>query len=195
MKNWKTVHQGPHSHVATLGERWEGAIPLHQPYSPVCPRLHLASFTHCPCLLLPVSLRPAPAPPSCLLWHLFLPNRNPGQEGLTTGCPTGLACPWLQTFAHAVLSAWNGFPQISARCYKPSSGEGLECRVQGFLERVTIRHFSLVQWCHTLSKLNIVNLLQGTTSREKTQHPRLELPRKNKAICIPERFKVNPIGD
>lgn len=53
-----------------------------------------------------------------LFWLLLLPLQKialSSQEGLATGCPTGLAYVQLQAFAQAILPAWNGFPQMLAQ--------------------------------------------------------------------------------
>lgn len=108
--------------------------------------------------------------PSCLLWHLFLPNRKPFRQARK-------GQPWAVHLALPVLTpglCWHCLacleglsPNISS-VYKPSSGEGLECWVQSRCpECVTTQHVRPVQGCHTLSKLNVGNLLQRTTTQRE----------------------------
>lgn len=144
---------------------------LDEPYSPLCSRSHLASLSFLPGLLAPVGFwvfDPAPAP--SFLGPLI--STTPAQQktslwcekGLPTGCATGLACPWFQAFAQAVPPAWNSFPQISAQGARYAAGRawGTECEV---LQKNAA--FYSMQWCHTLSKLNVVGLLQGNLTSER----------------------------
>lgn len=116
--------------------------------------------------------------PSCLLWHLFLPNRKPFLQarGPAMGCPSGLACPWHQAFADTVWPAWKGFPQISAQCISHPAGRAwsAECKV----DVQNVWQLSMSAPCKDVTpspNSMLGTCFRGPQPKEKTQYPRSEL--------------------
>lgn len=135
-----------------------------------------------------------------LFLFLFLPPQKialSSQEGLATGCPTGLACVRPQAFAQAVRSAcleWL-FPDVSS-AGNPSR------QVTNPLGQVLSVKFSRTSSNTAFHPSVVMSLSLQTRCCASGDHdPERKLsmwdwnfPQRYRPICFPERFKVNPIG-
>lgn len=142
-------------------EQWSPS--LAEPHSPFAPDSTWPRLSFLPGLLALWAFEfltlLQPHPPWLLLF-LLPPNRKVRPErGAYRLC--NWPCPPLTL---GLLPARNSFLQISAQGVRSAVG-GLGALSAKFFRRT--QRFIPVQWCHSLSKLNVVGLLQGASTQRR----------------------------